>query len=758
MNKAVKIVVKGIVQGVGFRPFIYRLATMLRLKGWVFNSSSGVIIEVEGDELAIDTFLKKITLTPPPLSNIDDIKVEFVSVNGKKSFEIKESLWEAGKFIQIVPDISICENCLQELLSPTNRRFKYPFINCTSCGPRFTIIKDIPYDRKRTTMHKFRMCNVCKNEYLDQSNRRYHAQPNACNVCGPQVKLLKSDTQEVKCDDPIKKVAKLLKEGKIVAIKGIGGFHLACDAENDEVVYKLRKRKKRQASKPFAIMLFDVASVRRYCEINEEEEALLTSPRRPIVLLKKLPNCTISKYVAPNNNYLGVMLPYTPLHYLLFQLPLALVMTSGNFSDEPLTKDNDAAIKNLGKIADYFLCHNRDIHISCDDSVTSIILKKEFILRRARGYVPLPITLKFTLPQILGTGAELKNTFCLTRDNYAFLSQHIGDLKNYKTLKYYKESVAHFKKLFKIKPEIIAHDIHPDYLSTKFAKEYSSLPAFPVQHHHAHIVSCMVENEVDEPVIGVALDGIGYGIDGKIWGCEFMIAEYHSFTRIGHLKYIPMPGADMATIEPYRMAVSYLYSVFGREFINLNTNFNKRWEKEKIGILLDMIDKNINSPQTSSCGRLFDAVSSILGICDKLNYEAQAAIELEMVALTGVDKKYKYEIISTKDILIIDTSLIIEGIIKDMLNNISIGVISAKFHNTLIEIIVKMCMLFKSRFGIDKVALSGGVFQNRYLTEGVIQRLTNHSFICYHHSKVPTNDAGISLGQVVIAGRRIRCV
>jgi hydrogenase maturation protein HypF len=763
MNKAVKIVVKGIVQGVGFRPFIYRLANNLSLSGTVFNSSVGVVIEVEGDELCIDEFLKKILLDAPPISNIDNIEVTSIPIDARIGFKINESLSQEGKFIPIAPDISICEYCLQELFSPTNHRFKYPFINCTNCGPRFTIIKDIPYDRKKTTMHKFRMCNVCKNEYLDQSNRRYHAQPNACKICGPQVKLLKNDASEVECDEPIKKTTNLLKQGKIVAIKGIGGFHLACDAENDAAVYKLRKRKKREEDKPFAIMLFDVESVRRYCEVNEQEEALLTSPQRPIVLLRKLPNCTISKYVAPKNNHLGVMLPYTPLHYLLFNSLsstryslLCLVMTSGNFSNEPLTKDNDEAIKRLGKIADYLLVHNRDIHISCDDSVSNVVAQKESIIRRSRGYAPLPIKLKFKLPQILATGAELKNTFCLTRDNYAFISQHIGDLKNYETLQYYKKSIEHFKKLFRIEPEIIAHDLHPDYLSTKFAKEYYALHStfysiLPIQHHHAHIVSCMAENGVNEPVIGVALDGIGYGTDGKIWGGEFMIVDYKSFKRIGHLKYIPMPGGDMATIEPYRMAISYLYMVFGRKFMNLELNFNKRWKKEQVNILIDMIDKNINSTQTSSYGRLFDAVSSILGICDKVNYEAQAAIELEMIASTDVDKKYKYEIISNENMLIIDPSNIIQEIIKDMLNNISVNIISAKFHNTLIEIINEMCIRLKNYFKIDKVALSGGVFQNRYLTEGVIRKLTNYGFICYHHSKVPTNDGGISLGQAVIA-------
>lgn len=764
MNKeAIRVEIKGIVQGVGFRPFIYRLAKRLRLAGVVFNSSSGVVIEIEGKESSIDTFLKKIVLDAPPLAKIDNIDFSFQPLNNRTSFEIKESLPEEGGFIPIAPDISICKECLNELFLPTDKRFQYPFINCTNCGPRFTIIKDVPYDREQTTMDKFRMCQDCTSEYIDPDNRRYHAQPNACHICGPEVKLVKNDGSEVKCTDPIKETVFLLKKGNIVAIKGLGGFHLACDATNDEVVTRLRARKKREKAKPFAIMLFDVSQVKEYCQVNKIEEELLSSPQRPIVLLKKLKDCQIAKNVASNNNYLGVILPYTPLHYLLFHSslatrhsPLPLVMTSGNLSDEPLTKDNDEAIKRLGGIADYFLVHNRKIHISCDDSVTSVVAKKESIIRRSRGYAPLPIILKFQLKQILSTGAELKNTFCLTRENYAFISQHIGDLKNYETLKYYQESIEHFKRLFRIEPEIIAHDLHPDYLSTKFAQDYSSLiPHIAIQHHHAHIASCMAENDMDEPVIGVAFDGIGYGTDGNMWGGEFMMADYQSFNRMAHLKYIPMPGGDMATKEPYRMAISYLYAIFGRDFMDLELDFNKRFKKENVEILLKMIDKKINSPLTSSCGRLFDAVSSMLGICDKIDYEAQASMELEMIAADKVKKGYDYEIIPSNDILVIDPAPLISGIIRDILNNIASKSISAKFHNTLVEIIDEVCVILKNRVGINKVVLSGGVFQNRYLIEKVIIRLTNDGFMCYHHSQVPTNDAGISLGQAVIAGNQV---
>jgi len=763
MNKAVTVLIKGIVQGVGFRPFIYRLATNLSLKGFVLNSSSGVVIEAEGDEVAIKTFLDKIPLYAPPLANINTIEVNFLPVTGKKSsFKIKESLKEEDKFIPIAPDISICEDCSKELFSPDNRRYRYPFINCTNCGPRFSIIQDIPYDRKKTTMHKFRMCEVCRNEYLDPSNRRYHAQPNACNVCGPEVQLLKNDGSQIKDNfKAIQKAITLLKNGKIIAIKGLGGFHLACDATNDTVVAELRKRKGREGDKPFAVMLLDVDQVKQYCEVNEEEARLLTSTAKPIVLLKKLPNCPISANVAPKNNYLGVMLPYTPLHYLLFHFSLStfyfpLVMTSGNFSDEPLTKDNDEAIKRLGSIADYFLLHNRDIHISCDDSVTNVIAQKESIIRRSRGYAPLPIILKFKLPRILATGAELKNTFCLTRDNYAFISQHIGDLKNYETLNYYKESIEHFKRLFRIEPEFIAHDLHPDYLSTKFALELSTLNSqlstLSIQHHHAHIAACMAENGLDEKVIGVAMDGVGYGTDGHIWGGEFMLTDYLGFERVGHLKYIPMPGGDKATEEPWRMAVSYLHSVYGEA---IPARFFKRWGEQKTFFIVKMLKQGINSPLTSSTGRLFDAVSAILNIRQKVNYEAQAAIELEMIADKNEIKRYNFEVYEEGNTLIIDPTKTILDIVHDIERDVNSSIISARFHNTVIDWILEICRIIRDKTGINKVVLSGGVFQNRYLSERVNRHFKEEGFVVISHSKIPTNDGGISLGQAVIASQKL---
>ncbi|MBI4777683.1 carbamoyltransferase HypF [Candidatus Desantisbacteria bacterium] len=761
MNKTVTIIVKGIVQGVGFRPFVYRLATGLALNGFVLNSSSGVIIEVEGEEKAVDIFLESLPRYAPPLSNIENIEVISHPSNNLKSFEIRESVEEKGRFVPVSPDIGICSDCLSEMLSPADRRYKYPFINCTNCGPRFTIIQDIPYDRRMTTMSKFSMCVDCANEYGDQSDRRYHAQPDACRECGPSIQLLRGNgvgAGPSAC--PIQQTTILLQQGNIIAIKGIGGFHLACDAANDAAVAELRKRKGREGNKPFAVMSLDLDKVKQYCEVNEKEAHLLTSSEKPIVLLKKLPNCLISADVAPKNNYLGVMLPYTPLHYLLLAEfhGCALVMTSGNVADQPLIKDNHEAIEKLKDIADYILVHNRDIHNRCDDSIISVLYSKESIIRRARGYAPLPIALKFNSRQILAVGAELKNTFCLTKDNYAFISQHIGDLKNYETLHYYKENIEHFKRLFRIEPEIIAHDLHPNYLSTRFAQEYHNLQPItynlqPIQHHHAHIASCMAENGVDEKVIGVAMDGIGYGTDGNIWGCEFLLTDYSGFERMAHLKYIPMPGGDKATEQPWRMAISYLYSVYGEA---IPSRFLKRWGDEKTLFIMKMLKQGLNSPLTSSAGRLFDAVSGILGLRDVVDYEAQAAIELEMIADGYENRGYGFEIREQREkenTLIIDPTKTILDIVHDIELDINPSIISARFHNTVIGWTLETCRRVRDKTGINKTALSGGVLQNRYLFERIKPGLEEQGFECFSHSRVPSNDGGISFGQAVIASR-----
>jgi len=758
MRTGARISLEGIVQGVGFRPFVHRLATSMDLSGWVLNSSSGVIIEVEGARERLERFYEELITSSLPAAKIIRNSIEFHPPLGLEKFQIRESLQKEGEFTPVSPDLAPCLNCYQELFAPYNRRYRYPFINCTDCGPRFTIIEDVPYDRARTTMKVFRMCPECDREYKDITNRRYHAEPNACSDCGPRVWLSK-DRKEIPLSDPIREATKLLKEGYIVAVKGLGGFHLACNAEDDEAVKRLRDRKRREKEKPFAIMSCSLEKIRRYCEVNREEETLLFDPKRPIVLLEKREGSSIADAVAPNSKYLGVMLAYTPLHYLLLDDDeiLALVMTSGNPSEEPLTKKNPEAEERLGVIADYFLMHNRDIYNRCDDSVTQMVGSREVIIRRSRGYAPAPIRLGFEMKQVLGVGAELKNAFCLTRGNLIFLSQHIGDLKNLETLEFFKEAIDRYLKLFRIEPEIIAHDLHPDYLSTRFAEEYcASLPPscllFPVQHHHAHIASALAENGVDEEVIGCALDGIGYGTDGHIWGGEFMVCDFSKFERVAHLKYVPMPGGDMVTKEPFRMTISYLYSVYKDE---IPMQFWERWGEEKISSLLIMIREGINSPLTSSAGRLFDTVSSIMGIRDTIDYEAQAAIELEMIASRDEEGGYDFEVFKEEDNLVIDPSPVVIGVIQDLEKRIDISTISAKFHNTVVNFILYISQRIREERGIKKVVLSGGVFQNRYLLKKTEVRLLQEGFIPILHFRIPPNDGGISLGQAIIASRSI---
>jgi hydrogenase maturation protein HypF len=763
MKTGARVVLGGVVQGVGFRPFLHRLASSKHLKGWVLNSSRGVVVEVEGEKGEIDSFYREIEELSPPLANVENKKIEFHPPSGLESFIIRESEEEEEYSVLVSPDISICPDCLRELSDPEDRRFRYPFINCTNCGPRFTIIKELPYDRPKTTMKKFTMCPQCRKEYSDIHKRRYHAQPNACLECGPEVELIQNPGTRgqvrEKGEKAVKKSIKLLKEGKIVAIKGLGGFHLACDARNEKAVRKLRKRKKREA-KPFAIMSLNAEEVEKYCYLNEKERELLESPSRPIVLVKKKEDCPISNSVAPHNNYLGVMLPYTPLHYLLFNRQLsALVMTSGNLSDEPLVTDNREAKTKLAKITPYFLAHNRDIHFGCDDSIIKMMGGGETLLRRARGYAPLPLHLKSELPPILACGGELKNTFCLTKGKLAFLSQHIGDLKNLETFQYYKRAIGHFENLFHLEPEIIAYDLHPDYLSTKYARELSGLdrelPTIGIQHHHAHLVSCLAENGIEEKVIGVILDGTGYGDDGKVWGGEFLIGDYRGYQRLGHLQYLPLPGGDKAAEEPWRMALSYLHYTFGKNFLKLGLDLTKRIEKEKVSLLIEMIEKGVNSPLTSSWGRFFDAVSSLIGICDFSSYEGQAAIEMEMKAGPEAGS-YKYEIEERAGVLIVDPKLLIREIVEDLKKKVSPAVISSRFHNSTAEIILDICLRIRKKKGLSKAALSGGVFQNKVLTEKVLKRLKENSFECYTHSKVPPNDGGISLGQAVIAAEKFK--
>lgn len=751
------IIIKGIVQGVGFRPFIHKLVQNYNLSGWVLNSNQGVEMDVEGKAEELNNFISDIKDKLPPLARIENIEVNQLPLIGYKGFSIKKSITkEENGFVLVSPDISICEDCLQELFDPRNQRFRYPFINCTNCGPRFTIIKDIPYDRGKTTMKVFEMCPQCQSEYENIEDRRYHAQPNACADCGPQVSLYQNK-RKLESVDPIEKAVKLLKEGKIGAIKGLGGFYLACDATNNKAVAKLRRLKNREA-KPFAIMSFNLEKIKKYCKLGKKEEEWLINRARPIVLLKKKEDSLISSSVAPRNNYLGVMLPYTPLHYLLLKDNFtALIMTSGNIADQPIIGDNQEALEKLDRTADFFLLYNRDIFNRCDDSVLKIINGDNMFFRRSRGYVPYPIILDFKLKEVLALGGELKNTISFSKENYVFLSQYLGDLKSVETLSFLKKSIASLKKMFRINPEIIACDLHPDYLSTQYAEEIGAkkgLKVVKVQHHHAHIVSCMVENNIKEKVIGVAYDGTGYGDDGKIWGGEFLLCDLKEYLRVGHLKYCSLPGGDKAIMEPWRMTYSYLYSIYGPKAKTLDINFIQRMDYDKLSIIEKMIDKNINSPLTSSCGRLFDAISSLIGIRDEISYEGQAAMELESFCASGIKERYKFCIYKEGMEFIIDPQEIFIEIIKDLKEGIDKKIMAAKFHNTVAEFTLNLCGKIRENSGINKIALSGGVFQNKYLTEKVVSLLEDKGFKVYTQSKVPPNDGGISLGQAVVAGLR----
>jgi len=755
MMKRAQIGITGIVQGIGFRPFIYNLSQKHSLKGWVLNNEQGVFIDAEGEDGNLDRFIQEIPKLAPPLSRIETFQVNYLEPIGYHLFEIRKSEEAKDKFVLISPDVATCDQCFSELFSPQNFRYRYPFINCTLCGPRFTIIKDIPYDRPKTTMEPFQMCSHCQSEYENPSDRRFHAQPNACPTCGPSLRLVDREGKEIS-GDPIEETLALLEKGQIVAIKGLGGFHLACDAKNQEAVSTLRSRKYRE-DKPFAVMCQDIEEIRRHCELSLEEERLLLSTARPIVILKRKKGGEIAPAVAPYQHTLGVMLPYSPLHHLLLQGALkTLVMTSGNISDEPICYKNEEAFRRLSKIADYFLFHNRDIHIRCDDSVTRVVDAKPYILRRSRGYVPFPIKLSFPIEQILACGGELKNTFCLTRDRYAFLSHHIGDLENIETLASFEEGIEHVKKLFYIEPKAVVYDLHPDYLSTKYALSLPDLPKVGVQHHHAHIVSCMVENGIEGEVIGVAFDGTGFGTDQTIWGGEFLKADRKDFVRIAHLKPVPMPGGTMAIKEPWRMAMAYLEEAFGGEWSNLKIDFLKRIDLKKWDILKTAIQRRLNTPLTSSMGRLFDAVSSLLSIRDHANYEGQAAIELEMIADEAVRGSYSFHIVHKEEgTMWIDLSETIREIIYDLEEGLPTPEISGKFHQTISRLITDTCKIIRSREGLNRVVLSGGVFQNTLLLSQVTGELKESKFEVYTHHLVPTNDGGISLGQAVVAHMRL---
>ena len=736
--------VEGIVQGVGFRPFVYALANRLGLTGLVGNDVDGVFAEVEGPPAAVRSFLDALEREAPPLARVDRVVASPMAPVGASSFEIVASEPGGRRSALIAADTATCADCLRELADPADRRFRYPFINCTNCGPRFTIVRDVPYDRPLTTMACFPMCELCAAEYHDPANRRFHAQPTCCPACGPRLTLLDRLGKPV-LDEPIGAAAALLRQGRVVAVKGLGGYHLAADATDEQAVAALRSRKHRE-DKPFAVMTADVSAARLLGQVDDAAAALLTSPARPIVLLPRSPDTAVAPSTAPGNRQLGVMLPYTPLHHLLLAaVGQPLVLTSGNVSDEPIAYRDEDALSRLDGIADAFLVHDRPIHIRTDDSVARAFGGRQTLLRRSRGYAPEPITVRGGFPRpVLACGAELKNTFCLAKDNHAFVSHHIGDLENAETLQSFTEGIEHFRRLFDIRPEVVAYDLHPEYLSTKYALDLDGVDLVGVQHHHAHIASCLADNGADGPVIGVAFDGTGYGTDGTIWGGEFLIADLSGFERGGHLAPVPMPGGAAAVRQPWRMAAAYL-SGFDVSRLDVARRNAGRWDA-----IVSMAGRGVNSPLTSSAGRLFDAVAAVLGVRDEISYEGQAAIELEQLADVGETGAYRASIESGGTFRANGTDLI-GAAVDDLVAGVSREIIAARFHNGLAALIVDGCVRLREHHGLTTVALSGGVFQNLLLLARTARGLQSRGFTVLTHSRVPCNDGGISLGQALIA-------
>jgi hydrogenase maturation protein HypF len=752
-EKAYRIIIKGIVQGVGFRPHVYRLAIELGLKGWVLNSSAGVFIEVEGTEDLLQAFLDKLLQEPPPLAVIRSCTMQTIDQVGYPDFTIKASDDREDKTVMISSDIAICADCKREVQDGSDRRYEYPFTNCTNCGPRFTIIKDLPYDRAMTTMAAFPMCPDCRAEYENPLHRRFHAQPNACPVCGPHTSLCDPQGQEVEGD-----VRPLLKAGQIVAVKGLGGFHLAVDARDALAVDRLRQRKRRDA-KPFAVMVRDLATAYKYCLINSEEERLLNSPQAPIVVLeRKEDNALAADIIHPGIHTLGVMLPYTPLHYLLFDDELEiLIMTSANISDEPLIVDNEEALNKLKDVADYFLLHNRDIYNPCDDSVMQVTaVQTPHFFRRARGFVPRGIPISAQTEPVLALGGEMKNTFCITRNGEAFLSQHWGDLNHYHNYRNFQKGIERFKKTLYVEPQVIVHDLHPNYQTSRWAREQSDLKKIGVQHHYAHMAAAMADNALEGEVLGVICDGTGWGTDGAIWGGEILQGDYTSFKRVAHLKYVPFPGGDINAKKPYRMGLIYLYAALGENGLGIAEHQLPDLTVEEKRLMLSKMSANTPELLTSSCGRLFDAVGAILGVCGINKYEGQAAAELEARADKTTQGHYAFDLQKEQDIWLMDVLPMFPELLAEMKQGDSLGKMAQKFHLTLVEMFLATLLKLRDESGLNRVVLSGGVFHNQILLIKLIEQLTRQGFQVYHHQQVPPGDGGISLGQAIIASEVLK--
>jgi len=755
--RAAVIILRGVVQGVGFRPFVHRLARECGLTGRVRNFSGGLDIRVEGSRERIETFHRRVVQEAPPLARITEGDFRPVTPQGFEDFTVEQSFQAENQFVLVPPDIATCNLCLAELTDPQDRRYRYPFINCTDCGPRFTIIREMPYDRPMTTMADFIMCPNCREEYGRIEHRRYHAQPNACPDCGPRLSFHRHGREEVEGEDALRRAMACLEGGQIVAVRGLGGFHLCCDAGSPGAVEELRSRKQRPV-KPLAVMMPDLETVRRNCHLSAQEEAELSSPQRPIMVLQRKDRAEVCDEVAPDNDTLGVMLPYTPVHNLLLSGGLkAIVATSANRSDQPLLADNGEALEGLSGIADAFLLHDREIHTRCDDSIVRLIGGSPILLRRARGYAPLPVRLPLNSSAVLACGPELKNTFCLTRSDHAFLSQHIGDLKNLETFRFFEQMIERFEDLFDIRPQALAHDLHPQYLSTQYALQRAEgakpkLPTVAVQHHHAHVAACMADNGIREPVIGVVFDGIGYGADGKIWGAEFLAADLGGYRRLGHLRDIPLPGGDAANRQPWRVALSYLQAIFGQEADGLAGRLLNRDETSRRPIL-QMLERSVNAPPASSMGRLFDAVSALLGLCEENTFEGQAAVALEVAArkASGRLPGYDWKLHQQDSQLIADPQPLIRSIIDDLQQGRPVAEIARRFHRSAAELAVLVCRRIRQQSGLDRVALTGGSFQNAILGEETADLLRRDGFQVLIHRQVPPNDGGVALGQAAVA-------
>jgi hydrogenase maturation protein HypF len=758
------IEVSGVVQGVGFRPHVYRLAIERHLAGQIRNTPAGVDIEIQGENDVVEDFIARLTSEAPSLSRITDLHLRDLPSNGDARFVIVESARGAAVQTLISPDVAVCDDCRRELLDPRDRRYRYPFINCTNCGPRFTIVRDIPYDRAYTSMARFTMCPECQAEYDNPLDRRFHAQPNACWRCGPQLELWDASGKPISSNNPIAEAAARLQAGEVVAVKGLGGFHLAVDATNAHAVDLLRERKGR-VDKPFAVMVPDLAIAEQLCEVDTTARSLLQQMQRPIVLLPRKAE-SLPEAVAPRNRDLGIFLPYTPLHHLLFAAGgfRALVMTSGNRSEEPIAIDNQEAVRRLRGIADSLLVHDRDILLRCDDSVVRSAGGATRQMRRSRGYVPMPVFLNEALPPVLAVGGELKNTICLTKGRHAFLSQHIGDLENLESYNFFEEAVEHLQRILEIEPRIIAYDLHPNYFSTRWALARDGVEKVGVQHHHAHVASCMAENGLDGKVIGFALDGTGYGTDGHIWGGEVLLADYAGFERAAHLEFVPMPGGEAAIREPWRMALSYLTHC-GLKLEDVLSM--ARIEAKKAELVLRMLKKNVNCPLTSSCGRLFDAVAALLGVRETVNYEAQAAIELEMLARDSADEHFysfalaegnKGANVDGNEVenqgWIIETEPLWQEMLADLKHKVPASAISRRFHLGLVVVFAEIARRLRQRTGVDRVCLSGGSFNNLQLFERLQARLIEDGFQVFSHREVAAGDGGLSLGQALVAAHR----